>query len=110
MSIFKLSLLATALIGLVHAESPDINLTGKRRRSGASYYTDNKGRVHLKLDNNNEYRIMQVTDLHFGEDPDRDDQTINMIRDVIRKEDPDFMAVTGDLVSGQIFDFEYDQT
>lgn len=28
-----------------------------------------------------------------------------MIADIIRKEDPDFLAVTGDLISGQMYDF-----
>lgn len=60
--------------------------------------------MHLKLDENNNYRIMQVTDLHFGEDAERDDKTISMIRDIIRKEQPDFLAVTGDLISGQMYD------
>jgi predicted MPP superfamily phosphohydrolase len=60
--------------------------------------------MHLKLDKNNGYRVMQVTDLHFGEDEERDGKTIAMIRDIIRKESPDFLAVTGDLISGQMYD------
>lgn len=27
-----------------------------------------------------------------------------MIKDIIRKEEPDFMAITGDLISGQMYD------
>ena len=43
---------------------------------------------------------MQLTDLHFGEDQQRDLKTIDMIIEIIRKENPDFMAITGDLISG----------
>jgi predicted MPP superfamily phosphohydrolase len=35
--------------------------------------------MHLKIDSNNEYRIMQLTDLHFGESQARDDMTVKMI-------------------------------
>jgi|688.fasta_scaffold1663360_1 predicted MPP superfamily phosphohydrolase len=56
--------------------------------------------MHLRLDKDNKFRIMQLTDLHFAEDRNRDLQTINMIKEIIRKEDPDFIAITGDLVSG----------
>lgn len=35
--------------------------------------------MHLKIDSNNEYRIMQLTDLHFGENEERDNLTIKMI-------------------------------
>ena len=61
--------------------------------------------MHLRLDNNNKFRIMQLTDLHFAEDRNRDLQTISMIREIIRKEDPDFIAITGDLISGQMYDY-----
>lgn len=42
--------------------------------------------------------------MHFGEDEDRDQLTIEMINSVIRKEEPDFIAITGDIVSGQMYD------
>jgi len=47
---------------------------------------------------------MQITDLHFGEDDERDLSTIQMIESIVRKEQPDFMAITGDLISGQMYD------
>lgn len=74
-----------------------------RRANNGSYFKDNKGQMHLKIDNNKEFRIMQLTDLHFGESKERDDSTVRMIKDIIRKEDPDFMAITGDLISGQMY-------
>jgi hypothetical protein len=42
--------------------------------------------------------------LHLGEDEARDESTFKMMKDVIRKEEPDFVAITGDLVSGQMID------
>ena len=50
---------------------------------------------------NGKFRIVQLTDLHLGEDPDRDAQTVQMIKNLISKENPDFVAITGDVVSGQ---------
>ena len=47
---------------------------------------------------------MQLTDLHFGEDPKADEKTVDEIQDMIRKEQPDFVAVTGDIVSGFAWD------
>ena len=49
---------------------------------------------------------MQLTDLQFGESPEGDERTIDEIKEMIRKETPDFVAVTGDIVSG----FMWDQT
>ena len=49
---------------------------------------------------------MQLTDLHFGEDNEGDERTIDEIKQLIRKETPDFVAVTGDIVSG----FAWDQS
>ena len=49
---------------------------------------------------------MQLTDLHFGE-PNKselDTSTLQMIINLIEKEKPDFIAITGDLVSGQGWD------
>lgn len=66
--------------------------------------------MHLKLDRNNGFKIMQVTDLHFAEDLERDNKTIDMINEIIRKESPDFMAVTGDLISGQMYDFSEEES
>ena len=47
---------------------------------------------------------MQLTDLHFGESPEGDERTIDEVKELIRKETPDFVAVTGDIVSGFMWD------
>jgi len=43
---------------------------------------------------------MQITDLHLGEKHVNDVSTDLMIKMIVEKEDVDFIAVTGDLVSG----------
>jgi predicted MPP superfamily phosphohydrolase len=43
---------------------------------------------------------MQLTDLHLGEDWHLDQKTMTMVSEMIDKEQPDFIAVTGDIVSG----------
>jgi len=45
---------------------------------------------------------MQITDLHLGETYEKDSQTDSMIKMIVEKEEIDFIAVTGDLVSGQM--------
>jgi predicted MPP superfamily phosphohydrolase len=47
---------------------------------------------------------MQITDTHFGEDALADDKTELLIENLVRKEDPDFIAITGDLSSGYAWD------
>ena len=37
------------------------------RRTDQGHYKDSEGRMHLKIDSKGELRIMQLTDLHFGE-------------------------------------------
>ena len=46
---------------------------------------------------------MQLTDTHFGEDAALDEVTQKMLTELIEKEKPDFVAVTGDIVSGQAY-------
>ncbi len=94
MSLFKLALTASLLEYVL----------ARKDSSSKPYYRDTNGRMHVKLDVNNEFKIMQLTDLHFGESDERDQKTINMIKEIIRKENPDFMAITGDLISGQMYD------
>ena len=76
----------------------------KQTTDTKDWFRDNKGVLHLKLDSDQTYRIVQFTDLHLGEDEARDESTFKMMKDVIRKEEPDFVAITGDLVSGQMID------
>lgn len=54
----------------------------------------------LVLEDDNRFRIMQVTDLHLGEDIDEGWKTFNFLMHMFGEENPDFIAITGDLVAG----------
>ena len=74
----------------------------------ADYYFDGLDRLHLKMNRDNRFKVMQLTDLHFGEagQSHLDHETLAMIRSLVSKEQPDFIAITGDVVSGQAWDRE----
>lgn len=46
-----------------------------------------------------------MSDLHCGEDEEKDTNTTRVMRTLIEAENPDFLAYTGDMVSG-IVSFE----
>lgn len=74
----------------------------------ADHYFDSLDRVHLRFNRDNHFKIMQLTDLHLGESGQSqyDQSTLNMIGLLIQKEQPDYVAITGDIVSGQSWDLE----
>jgi hypothetical protein len=55
MSLLKVALSCAALttFGVTARKNDE-----ESRRDDQSYYKDNKGQMHLKIDSNNEYRIM----------------------------------------------------
>jgi hypothetical protein len=65
-------------------------------------YYEKSNPVDLKVNANGKFKILQLTDLHLGEDEGRDTQTVNTISTIIGREIPDFVVITGDLVSGQV--------
>ena len=50
------------------------------------------------------FRIMQVTDIHYGEDDAKDKATTNMMSNLFQLEKPDLAILTGDMVSGYAWD------
>ena len=71
----------------------------------ADYYKlSGESDVRLKFNSNNRFKIVQLTDLSFGEDYDMTTETVALIDEIIKKEKPDFVAVTGDIVEGQQYD------
>ena len=74
--------------------------------ASADHFRDYNGNLNMRFNPNNRFKIMQFTDLHFGESPEADETTEVEIKELIRKETPDFVAVTGDIVSG----FMWNQT
>lgn len=55
-----------------------------------------------------QFKTLQLTDLHFGEDKEKDIQTILDYRFYIKEINPDLVIITGDTVSGYAWD-NFDQ-
>ena len=43
--------------------------------------------------------MVQFTDLHFGEDEQDDNDNLRLMGDILDQENPDFVVVTGDVIS-----------
>ena len=64
------------------------------------------GAVAAKLTLNSEgkFKILQITDIHYSENDDKDSKTTALLRDLITWEKPDLAVLTGDMVSGYAWD------
>lgn len=58
-----------------------------------------QGKLRFKEDGT--FRILQLTDIHYTEDDERDHRTVALMRELIRREKPDFIMTTGDTVYGE---------
>jgi hypothetical protein len=58
----------------------------------------------LHFTKTHEFSILQMTDLHFGEDALINDKTKQIQRNLIQSSHPDIVVITGDMVNG----YEYD--
>eukprot|EP01016_Furgasonia_blochmanni_P003379 TRINITY_DN11325_c0_g2_i2.p1 TRINITY_DN11325_c0_g2~~TRINITY_DN11325_c0_g2_i2.p1 ORF type:complete len:446 (-),score=79.39 TRINITY_DN11325_c0_g2_i2:202-1539(-) len=47
-----------------------------------------------------EFTVLQLSDIHYGEDDDWDEQTTNIIYKLLNETNPDLVVITGDTVSG----------
>eukprot|EP00347_Sterkiella_histriomuscorum_P014383 403361077 len=63
-----------------------------------------KSYKQLKFNSNGKFRIVQLTDTHMGETDERDINTQKVIRQVLQSEQPDLVVMTGDIVSGNVWD------
>lgn len=50
--------------------------------------------------NNGKFKIVHFTDLHLGHSTEKDDNTLKVQNTVLSEEKPDLVIITGDLVSG----------
>ena len=66
-----------------------------------NYKVDGEKDVRLRFNSNNKFKILQLTDIQMGENPELDNMTLDMIEEILTKERPDLVAITGDMVSGQ---------
>ncbi len=64
------------------------------------YFNDQK----LKMNENNTFKIMQITDIHYGEKELCDEKTTQLMKNLIDWEKPDLAVLTGDMVSGYAWD------
>lgn len=47
------------------------------------------------------FKLMQLTDIHYSRDDDADRRTVELMRELIEAERPDFVMTTGDTVYGE---------
>jgi len=69
-------------------------------------FINSRERDPLKFHKNHTFTILQITDLHYGEGTGykKDIKSSNLTEYLIRKTNPDLVAVTGDSVSGYAWD------
>lgn len=53
----------------------------------------------LKYNNDGKFKIVQFTDIHYKSDHEAAKSSIEMIKEVLATEKPDFIALTGDIVT-----------
>ena len=58
----------------------------------------------LQFNAQGKFKMVQLTDLHFGENDEADANNQRLIRDILDQEKPDLVVVTGDVVSGYAWD------
>ena len=58
----------------------------------------------LKFNAEGKFKIVQLTDMHYGEGDEKDGNTDRLITEILNKEQPDLVVVTGDVVSGYMWD------
>ena len=58
----------------------------------------------LRFNKNGKFKMVQFTDIHFGEDEPDDLDNMRLIGDILEQEKPDIAIITGDVVSGYAWD------
>ena len=63
--------------------------------------SDNRALVKLNGDeiDTSDWKVLQFTDLHFTQDDERNDVSLNLLIDTLQREKPDFVALTGDIIT-----------
>jgi hypothetical protein len=59
----------------------------------------------LKFNANRKFKIVQFTDIHFGEGFAKDQNNQRLISEILEQEQPDMAVVTGDVVSGYAWNY-----
>jgi predicted MPP superfamily phosphohydrolase len=62
------------------------------------------GNKTLTFNAKGKFKMVQFTDIHFGEGDETDAQNQKLITDILEQENPDFVIISGDVVSGYAWD------
>ena len=62
------------------------------------------GNKTLTVNSKGKFKMVQFTDIHFGESDATDALNQKLITEVLELEDPDFVIISGDVVSGYAWD------
>jgi predicted MPP superfamily phosphohydrolase len=62
------------------------------------------GNKTLTVNAKGKFKMVQFTDIHFGEGDTTDALNQKLISEVLELEDPDFVIISGDVVSGYAWD------
>jgi len=54
----------------------------------------------LRFQSNGKFKIVQFTDMHFGENGQNDEKTMKQQAQILKWEQPDFVVISGDSISG----------
>lgn len=60
----------------------------------------------LQFNSSGKFKMVQFTDVHFGETDSDDQKNQKLMGEILDKEKPDLVIITGDLVSGFAWDGE----
>jgi hypothetical protein len=66
-----------------------------------SHSQNNGIKRDLRFNQDGKFRIVQFTDIHFKSDSYRSDSALMLMKDVIEKENPDLVILTGDVVTSE---------
>lgn len=55
----------------------------------------------LTFSREGKFKILQFTDIHFSDNNDVDQETVKLMRKILKEENPDFIMITGDTVYGK---------
>lgn len=58
----------------------------------------------LRFNENHEFTILQFTDLHYGEESEKDENNMKLQQKLIEWVKPDLTVLTGDMISGYGWD------
>ena len=58
----------------------------------------------LWVDENGKFKVLQITDIHYGDSEAKDASTSKLVEDLIKWEKADVAVLTGDMVSGYMWD------